>query len=161
MRFARWAGAQLMTPPCLPRPRSLRHSAGRLDCRAGGRCAARPGPVERSCALSVPPRDQAAHMCLHLESGEVEQMTKRSPGKFRLPCGRQAAARVGGRQRMTGTTEGSAEWDYDALLAQGRALYPGQRIGRPGRSWLYWPTVAAMRLLRLRWKIHFSGAEHV
>jgi len=62
---------------------------------------------------------------------------------------------------MTGSMEGSAARDYDALLAQGRALYPGQRIGRPGRSWLYWPTVAAMRLLRLRWKVQFSGAEHV
>jgi 1-acyl-sn-glycerol-3-phosphate acyltransferase len=50
---------------------------------------------------------------------------------------------------------------YDALLAEARTLYPGVRIGRPGRARTYWPTIAAMRLLRLRWAIDIDGADKV
>lgn len=50
---------------------------------------------------------------------------------------------------------------YDALLAEGQRLYPGTRIGRPGRARTYWPTIAAMRLLRLRWAINIDGADSV
>jgi 1-acyl-sn-glycerol-3-phosphate acyltransferase len=50
---------------------------------------------------------------------------------------------------------------YAALLAEARTLYPGVRIGRPGRSRAYWPTIAAMRLLRLRWAIDIHGADKV
>lgn len=50
---------------------------------------------------------------------------------------------------------------YDTLLKEARALYPGVRIGKPGRARSYWPTVAAMRALRLRWAVTVEGADHV
>jgi 1-acyl-sn-glycerol-3-phosphate acyltransferase len=51
--------------------------------------------------------------------------------------------------------------DYDTLLAEARALYPRVRIGRPGRSRTYWATIAAMRVLRLRWAVRIEGAQQV
>ena len=51
--------------------------------------------------------------------------------------------------------------DYDAALDAGRRLYPGVRIGRPGRARTYWLTIAAMRALRLRWAVRVSGSEEV
>ena len=54
------------------------------------------------------------------------------------------------------TTDG-----YDAALEAGHAIYPGVRIGRPGRARTYWATIAAMRVLRLRWAVHATGSEHV
>jgi 1-acyl-sn-glycerol-3-phosphate acyltransferase len=50
---------------------------------------------------------------------------------------------------------------YDTLLAEARTLYPGVRIGRPGRARTYWATIAVMRLLRLRWAVHVEGADKV
>jgi 1-acyl-sn-glycerol-3-phosphate acyltransferase len=50
---------------------------------------------------------------------------------------------------------------YDAALVEGRALLPGIRIGRPGRSRMYWPTVTGMRALRLRWDVDVVGAGQV
>jgi 1-acyl-sn-glycerol-3-phosphate acyltransferase len=50
---------------------------------------------------------------------------------------------------------------YDALLAAGRARFPGVRIGRPGRARSYWTTITALRALRTRWKIDIEGAENV
>lgn len=50
---------------------------------------------------------------------------------------------------------------YAALLAEGRALYPGVRIGRPGRSRGYWPTIAVLRVLHLRFATHLDGAGAV
>ena len=50
---------------------------------------------------------------------------------------------------------------YDEALAEGRRLYPGVRIGRPGRARTYWVTIAAMRVLRARWAVRVAGAEHV
>ena len=50
---------------------------------------------------------------------------------------------------------------YDTLLAEARTLYPGVRIGRPGRSRTYWATIAAMRLLRARWAVDIDGADKV
>ena len=50
---------------------------------------------------------------------------------------------------------------YDEALAEGQALYPGVRIGKPGRARTYWPTIAAMRALRLRWRVDLEGAERV
>jgi 1-acyl-sn-glycerol-3-phosphate acyltransferase len=50
---------------------------------------------------------------------------------------------------------------YEALLAAGRAHYPGVRLGRPGRARTYWATVVAMRALRVRYKIDVDGAQHV
>jgi 1-acyl-sn-glycerol-3-phosphate acyltransferase len=51
--------------------------------------------------------------------------------------------------------------DYETALAYGRGLYPGVRIGRPGRARTYWATIAAMRILRLRWSVHVTGDENV
>lgn len=50
---------------------------------------------------------------------------------------------------------------YTDLLTQGRSLYPGVRIGRPGRARTYWATIAGMRALRARWKVNVDGAEYV
>jgi 1-acyl-sn-glycerol-3-phosphate acyltransferase len=50
---------------------------------------------------------------------------------------------------------------YDAALAEGHALYPGTRIGKPGRAKTYWTTIAAMRFLRLRLAVDVTGSEHV
>lgn len=50
---------------------------------------------------------------------------------------------------------------YEDALAEGHALYPGVRIGRPGRARTYWATIAALRFLRLRWSVDLAGAEHV
>lgn len=58
------------------------------------------------------------------------------------------------------TTESSGP-SYADLMAQARSLYPGVRIGKPGRARTYWVTIAAMRALRARWKVDVEGAEHV
>jgi 1-acyl-sn-glycerol-3-phosphate acyltransferase len=50
---------------------------------------------------------------------------------------------------------------YEALLAAGRAHYPDVRLGRPGLARSYWPTIAAMRALRAKYKIEVDGAGHV
>ncbi len=50
---------------------------------------------------------------------------------------------------------------YDVLLGAGRALYPGIRIGRPGRARSYWATIAALRALRARWKVDIEGIDKV
>lgn len=51
--------------------------------------------------------------------------------------------------------------DYDALLAQARTLYPGVRIGRPGRSRGYWAMITALRALRLRYDVDIRDADRV
>lgn len=51
--------------------------------------------------------------------------------------------------------------DYPALLAVGRPLFPGARIGKPGRSRGYWAMIAAMRLLRVRYDVTLRGAERI
>lgn len=57
--------------------------------------------------------------------------------------------------RMTATP------DYDAALARAADLYPGVRIGRPGRS-RGWPVMGpAMNLLRLKFSLDMAGAEQV
>jgi len=50
---------------------------------------------------------------------------------------------------------------YAGALSEGRSLYPGLRIGRPGRARTYWPTIAAMRVLRLRWAVSVTGSDNV
>ncbi|MCX6431795.1 MAG: lysophospholipid acyltransferase family protein [Actinobacteria bacterium] len=50
---------------------------------------------------------------------------------------------------------------YPAALERGHELFPGVRIGRPGRARTYWLTIAAMRLLRLRWAVSVTGSQHV
>jgi 1-acyl-sn-glycerol-3-phosphate acyltransferase len=59
------------------------------------------------------------------------------------------------------SSTGAAPASYDALLESGKALFPGLRIGRPGRARSYWATITAMRVLRARWKIDIQGAENV
>jgi 1-acyl-sn-glycerol-3-phosphate acyltransferase len=56
---------------------------------------------------------------------------------------------------------GPGSQDYEILLAEARTLYPGVRIGRPGRARTYWATITAMRLLRLRWAVGIEGADRV
>lgn len=51
--------------------------------------------------------------------------------------------------------------EYAALLDRGHALYPGLRIGRPGRSRTYYVTIAALRALRLRWSVETTGSDEV
>jgi 1-acyl-sn-glycerol-3-phosphate acyltransferase len=51
--------------------------------------------------------------------------------------------------------------DYERLLTLGRSLHPGVRIGRPGKARTYWMTIAAMRLLRLRWHVRVTGSDQV
>ncbi len=50
---------------------------------------------------------------------------------------------------------------YDEALRAGRAIYPGVRIGRPGRARTYWLTIAALRVLRLRWHVSVEGSDNV
>lgn len=50
---------------------------------------------------------------------------------------------------------------YGATLAEGRTLFPGVRIGRPGRTPVYWATVTLLRLLRLGLRVRVEGGEHV
>lgn len=59
------------------------------------------------------------------------------------------------------TAEDHTAEAYSAALSAGEAIYPGVRIGRPGRARTYWATIAAMRLLRLRWSVHATGSENV
>lgn len=50
---------------------------------------------------------------------------------------------------------------YSDLLADGRRLYPGVRIGRPGRSRTYWMTIACMRVLRVKWAVRVEGSSNI
>jgi 1-acyl-sn-glycerol-3-phosphate acyltransferase len=47
--------------------------------------------------------------------------------------------------------------DYGELLSEGRALYPGVRIGRPCRSRGYWAMITTLRLLRVRYAVDLRG----
>jgi 1-acyl-sn-glycerol-3-phosphate acyltransferase len=55
----------------------------------------------------------------------------------------------------------AARSDYDSLLAEARTLYPGVRVGRPGRARTYWATITGMRVLRLRWAVRIEGEDRV
>ncbi len=50
-----------------------------------------------------------------------------------------------------------ADQSYDELLEQARTLYPGMRIGRPGRSRGYFPMIGALRALRARYDVDHRG----
>jgi len=51
--------------------------------------------------------------------------------------------------------------DYDAALAQAADIYPGVRVGRPGRS-RGWPVMGPlMNLLRIKFVLDQDGARHV
>lgn len=56
---------------------------------------------------------------------------------------------------------GSTPESYDELLATGRSLFPGVRLGRPGRARSYWMTIAVLRLLRAGLSIEVDGAGNV
>ena len=50
---------------------------------------------------------------------------------------------------------------YQALLAEGAALFPDIRIGRPGRSRGVGVVTGALKALRLGWHVDLDGAQHV
>ena len=50
---------------------------------------------------------------------------------------------------------------YDELLAEAARLYPGVRIGRPGRARTYWATITALRAYRAKVGVDLAGAEQV
>jgi 1-acyl-sn-glycerol-3-phosphate acyltransferase len=50
---------------------------------------------------------------------------------------------------------------YAAALSAAAALYPGVRVGRPGRARTYWVTIALLRVLRLGLRVRMVGAEGV
>jgi 1-acyl-sn-glycerol-3-phosphate acyltransferase len=50
---------------------------------------------------------------------------------------------------------------YDELVSRARTLYPGVRIGRPGKSRRYYPMIAAMRVLRVRFAVRVIDAQKV
>ncbi len=50
---------------------------------------------------------------------------------------------------------------YDSLLDEGRSIYPGTRIGRPGRARTYFATIFFMRLLRFRYSVKVAGSSNV
>lgn len=51
--------------------------------------------------------------------------------------------------------------DYEATLAEAAVLFPGVRIGKPGRTRAYWGVVAVLRLLRLALRVRLDGVEQV
>lgn len=50
---------------------------------------------------------------------------------------------------------------YDDALARAARIYPGIRIGRPGRARTYWATVTGLRALRLKVAIDIEGTRDV
>ncbi len=56
---------------------------------------------------------------------------------------------------------GNQQRPYDSVLARAAELYPGVRVGRPGRARSYWLTVALLRVLRLRLAVRIVGGHHV
>ena len=55
----------------------------------------------------------------------------------------------------------AANVEYERLLNKGSALHHGVRIGRPGRARTYWMTIAAMRALRVKWRVDVTGDNDV
>jgi 1-acyl-sn-glycerol-3-phosphate acyltransferase len=55
----------------------------------------------------------------------------------------------------------SSDAGYHALVAEGRRILNGLRIGRPGRSRLYWLVFPPAQVLRLRYRIRVHGRSHV
>jgi 1-acyl-sn-glycerol-3-phosphate acyltransferase len=50
---------------------------------------------------------------------------------------------------------------YGTALSAGAALYPGVKVGRPGRARSYWVTIALLRVLRLGLRVRVTGAQEV
>ena len=55
----------------------------------------------------------------------------------------------------------SSDAGYRALVAEGRQILNGVKIGRPGRSRLYWMLFPPAQVLRLRYRIRVHGRAHV
>jgi 1-acyl-sn-glycerol-3-phosphate acyltransferase len=55
----------------------------------------------------------------------------------------------------------SSDDAYNALVSEGRQGLNGLRIGRPGRSRLYWALFPPAQFLRLRYRIRVYGRSHV
>ena len=53
------------------------------------------------------------------------------------------------------------EPEYRRVLDQAGGLFPGVRVGRPGRSRAYWPSIALLRVLRIALALRIVGAHHV
>lgn len=62
---------------------------------------------------------------------------------------------------MIGPMSRRSDPEYDRLLDEGRACYPGLRIGRPGRSRGYWLGMTLIRILRVRYRVQQVGADRV
>ncbi|HEX2805066.1 MAG TPA: lysophospholipid acyltransferase family protein [Kineosporiaceae bacterium] len=54
-----------------------------------------------------------------------------------------------------------SEASYQGLLSAAAELYPGVRVGRPGRAKTYWVTIALLRVLRLGLNVRVTGADGV
>lgn len=50
---------------------------------------------------------------------------------------------------------------YEQALARAASIYPGLKVGRPGRSRLYRPTKALLHLVRVRIAIDVAGVSNV
>ena len=50
---------------------------------------------------------------------------------------------------------------YDTALARAATLYPGVRVGRPGRARTYWAAVTGMQVLRAKVKVDIEGKDNV
>ncbi len=50
---------------------------------------------------------------------------------------------------------------YLALVEEGRNIHPEIEIGKPGQGWAYWTLHPIAQLLRVKWDIGVTGAEHV
>lgn len=80
------------------------------------------------------------------------------PGLLTRP---HVAGAGSGRQNADMTAPDPRLRGYEELLAEARTLYPGIRIGRPGRARTYWATIAVMRVLRLGLDVDVEGAQEV
>jgi 1-acyl-sn-glycerol-3-phosphate acyltransferase len=72
-----------------------------------------------------------------------------------------SARAAGSGKHHNGWVESPNHAKYDELLSRGHAIYPGMRLGKPGRARTYWATIFFMRLLNLRWSVKVTGASNV
>lgn len=76
----------------------------------------------------------------------------------RVHCG--ALAQFDDRRHDGGVADPRSD-GYTSLLEQGHVVYPGTRIGRPGRARTYFATIFFTRLLRLRYSVKVAGSSNV
>ena len=70
-----------------------------------------------------------------------------------------SARAAGSGKHHNGRVESPNHAKYDELLTRGHSIYPGMRLGKPGRARTYWATIFFMRLLNLRWSVKVTGAS--